>query len=103
MKRSAFLRDPKSLVAPGGRCAMRPGRLVEDGISIFTVRTITADAEEAAIATLVLAFVADPIARWTWPHSRDYLAGMPHLVRAFAGNSFTHHPPASSPAKVAIQ
>jgi GNAT superfamily N-acetyltransferase len=53
------------------------------------VRAIAAADEGAAIATIVLAFAADPIARWTWPRSRDYLASMPEFVRAFVGKAFT--------------
>jgi ribosomal protein S18 acetylase RimI-like enzyme len=59
-------------------------------LEIPTVRTIAAGDEAAAIETVVLAFAADPVARWTWPHSHQYLAGMPRLVRAFAGNAFIH-------------
>ncbi len=55
-----------------------------------TVRTIAASDEAPAIETIVLAFAADPVAPWTWPQSHQYLAGMPRLVRAFAGNAFTH-------------
>jgi GNAT superfamily N-acetyltransferase len=50
---------------------------------------MTAD-ESAAVATIVLAFAADPVARWTWPGSQQYLAAMPRLVRAFGGKAFTH-------------
>src|SRR6185295_1678362 len=46
--------------------------------------------EAPAINTIVLAFADDPVARWTWPQSHQYLAGMPRLVRAFGGNAFTH-------------
>jgi ribosomal protein S18 acetylase RimI-like enzyme len=46
--------------------------------------------EAAAIDTIVLAFAADPVARWTWPGAHDYLAAMPRLVRAFGGNAFAH-------------
>jgi ribosomal protein S18 acetylase RimI-like enzyme len=55
-----------------------------------TVRTVGAADEDRAIATVVLAFVADPIARLTWSHAHDYLAAMPRFVRAFAGGAFTH-------------
>lgn len=51
---------------------------------------MTADEEDRAIATLVLAFAADPATRWTWPESRQYLAAMPTFVRAFGGNAFEH-------------
>jgi ribosomal protein S18 acetylase RimI-like enzyme len=53
-----------------------------------TIRTVGAGDEDRAIATIVLAFAADPIARWTWPRSHDYLASMPEFVRAFAGKAF---------------
>jgi ribosomal protein S18 acetylase RimI-like enzyme len=50
-----------------------------------------AEADEAsAIATIVLAFAADPAARWTWPRSHQYLDAMPKLVQAFGGNAFAH-------------
>jgi GNAT superfamily N-acetyltransferase len=39
---------------------------------------------------VVLAFAADPIARWNWPDSHQYLSNMPSLVRAFGGGAFTH-------------
>jgi ribosomal protein S18 acetylase RimI-like enzyme len=54
-----------------------------------TVRTITAAEAGPAIETIVLAFAADPVARWTWPRSDQYLAAMPKMVRAFGGNAFT--------------
>jgi GNAT superfamily N-acetyltransferase len=46
--------------------------------------------ETPAISTLVLAFAADPAARWTWPDAQAYLANMPALIRAFGGEAFTH-------------
>jgi hypothetical protein len=54
-----------------------------------TIRNLGAGDEDRTIATIVLAFAADPIARWTWPRSRDYLASMPEFVRAFASKAFT--------------
>ena len=62
----------------------------EDSLDHSTVRAISADDEFAAIATVVLAFAADPVTRWTWPHSHQYLAAMPRFVRAFGGSAFTH-------------
>lgn len=44
----------------------------------------------SAIDTIVLAFSADPVARWCWPEPHRYLANMPAFVRAFAGNAFGH-------------
>jgi ribosomal protein S18 acetylase RimI-like enzyme len=43
---------------------------------------------EAAFATIVLAFVNDPAARWSWPQPDDYLRNMPLLARAFGAKSF---------------
>ena len=51
---------------------------------------MTSADEVQAIDTVVLAFAADPVARWSWPHSHQYLTSMPSLVRAFGGNAFTH-------------
>jgi ribosomal protein S18 acetylase RimI-like enzyme len=55
-----------------------------------TVRTLTREDEGPAIATIVLAFAADPMTRWTWPNSRQYLAAMPRLARAFGGRAFAN-------------
>ncbi|MPZ55691.1 MAG: GNAT family N-acetyltransferase [Rhizobiales bacterium] len=55
-----------------------------------TVRRVRDADEASAVDTIVLAFAADPVARWTWRVAHDYLAGMPRLVRAFGGNAFAH-------------
>ena len=55
-----------------------------------TVRTLTPDGESAAVATIVLAFAADPMTRWTWPNPDQYLAAMPRMARAFGGRAFAH-------------
>lgn len=57
-------------------------------MNLPAVRTLTPDDEEPAIETIVLAFAADPMARWTWPNARQYLAAMPRLARAFGGRTF---------------
>lgn len=62
----------------------------EDSLDLSTVRAMNVDDEVAAIATVVLAFAADPVTRWTWPHSHQYLAAMPRFVRAFGGSAFTY-------------
>jgi GNAT superfamily N-acetyltransferase len=51
---------------------------------------MTSADEALAVDTVVLAFAADPVARWSWPHSRQYLTSMPSFIRAFGGNAFTH-------------
>lgn len=52
------------------------------------VRSVAEADEGAAIDTIVLAFAADPVTRWTWPAAHDYFAAMPRLARAFGGNAF---------------
>jgi GNAT superfamily N-acetyltransferase len=54
------------------------------------IQTATQADEAAAIAVVVLAFGADPVARWTWPHPAQYLAHFPVFVKAFGGKAFTH-------------
>jgi GNAT superfamily N-acetyltransferase len=49
----------------------------------------TAD-EAAAINTIVAAFEADPVTRWSWPDPQHYATGMPGLARAFGGRAFEH-------------
>jgi GNAT superfamily N-acetyltransferase len=51
---------------------------------------MTADDAVPAIETVVLAFSADPVTRWAWPHPHQYMAAMPRFVRAFGGNAFAH-------------
>jgi ribosomal protein S18 acetylase RimI-like enzyme len=53
------------------------------------VRDATAADEAQAIDTIVLAFAADPMARWTWSGSHQFLDAMPRLARAFGGRAFT--------------
>ena len=55
-----------------------------------TIRTATPADEAAAIGTIVLAFGADPVARWTWPDPAQYLAHFPTFVKAFGGKAFAH-------------
>ena len=53
------------------------------------VATIGGKAEvDHAIATLVLAFVADPVARWMYDDPHQYLLHIPRLFRTLGKNSF---------------
>jgi ribosomal protein S18 acetylase RimI-like enzyme len=54
------------------------------------VRTMTAADEASAVDTIVLAFAADPMARWSWPDAHQYMAAMPALTRAFGAGAFRH-------------
>jgi ribosomal protein S18 acetylase RimI-like enzyme len=50
---------------------------------------------EQTVAVLVLAFIADPVTRWTYPDPAQYLTHFPAFVRAFGGGAFArgtaHH------------
>jgi GNAT superfamily N-acetyltransferase len=52
------------------------------------VRSATLDEMPQAIATIVAAFIADPVARFAWPTAHAYLEAMPPATRAFSGGSF---------------
>lgn len=52
------------------------------------VHRINEASADAAYAAIVLAFVNDPAARWSWPEADAYLRNMPLLARAFASRSF---------------
>ena len=53
------------------------------------VATIAGEAQiDHAIATLVLAFVTDPVARWMYDDPQQYLLYVPRLFRALATSSF---------------
>lgn len=45
---------------------------------------------DRAIATLVLAFTADPFVRWIYPDASQYLAHFPEALSAFGGVAFGH-------------
>ena len=39
----------------------------------------------------MLAFSADPVARWFYPDPHQYLLHLPSFVRAFAGRAFEYN------------
>ena len=55
-----------------------------------TIKTATASDAEAVMAIVVLAFSADPAARWAYGDPRQYLTHFPSFVRVFGGNAFAH-------------
>jgi ribosomal protein S18 acetylase RimI-like enzyme len=55
-----------------------------------TVALTSPSRAEPAIAVIVLAFGADPAARWTYPDADRYLTHFPEIVRAFGGRAFAH-------------
>ncbi|MGH7845475.1 MAG: GNAT family N-acetyltransferase [Candidatus Binatia bacterium] len=56
-----------------------------------TIKTATSLNADQAIGTVVLAFSADPAARWLYPDSHQYLMNFPGFVQAFAGKAFEHN------------
>jgi ribosomal protein S18 acetylase RimI-like enzyme len=52
------------------------------------IKTATASDEASLIAVVVLAFSADPAARWTWPDPQQYLRHFPTFVKALGGKAF---------------
>ena len=54
------------------------------------VRVMTTAEEDLAVETVMLAFAADPMARWTWPHTHQYLAAMPRMIRACGSSAFSN-------------
>lgn len=53
-------------------------------------KSTTESDEASAIHTVVLAFSADPIVRWTWPDPQQFLKHFPLFVTAFGGKAFKH-------------
>jgi ribosomal protein S18 acetylase RimI-like enzyme len=45
---------------------------------------------DRSIASLVVAFVADPFIRWMLPDSRQYLDCFPRVLKYYAGRAFEH-------------
>ena len=54
------------------------------------VRSADASLQANAINTIVLGFAADPMTRWVWSDSSEYLRMMPRFVKAFGGRAFEH-------------
>lgn len=54
------------------------------------VKTATTADKRHVIDTLVLAFSSDPVMRWVYPNSHDYLHHFPGFVKIFGGKAFDH-------------
>lgn len=54
----------------------------------FAINTVTASNADRAVGTMVLAFGADPAARWLYQDAHQYLVNFPNFVRAFGGAAF---------------
>ncbi|MDB9529354.1 GNAT family N-acetyltransferase [Oscillatoria sp. CS-180] len=58
--------------------------------SLPLIQIATAMHESPAVDVLLLAFSADPIARWTWPDPQQYVAHFPSFVEAVGGKAFVN-------------
>jgi ribosomal protein S18 acetylase RimI-like enzyme len=56
-----------------------------------SIKTVTPSNADQAVGTVVLAFSADPVARWFYPDPHQYLLHLPSFVRAFAGRAFEYN------------
>jgi ribosomal protein S18 acetylase RimI-like enzyme len=54
----------------------------------LTLNRVGINDREKAIATLVSAFISDPVERWLFPGPLDYLTHFPAFVAAFGGRAF---------------
>ncbi|HET9531954.1 MAG TPA: GNAT family N-acetyltransferase [Blastocatellia bacterium] len=59
-------------------------------MTTISINTASTSEQENAIGVVVLAFSADPVARWYYPDPHDYLTYFPRIVRAFGGKAFQH-------------
>ncbi len=57
----------------------------------FSIKTVARSNADRAIGTMVLAFSADPAARWLYRDPQQYLMHFPNFVRAFGGSAFDHN------------
>lgn len=59
-------------------------------MTTISLKTATASDQDQTIDTIVLAFSADPMARWSYPDPHHYLRYFPDLVRKLGGKAFEH-------------
>ena len=55
-----------------------------------TIKTATSSDSAAVFDALTLAFAADPVMRWLYPHPGKFLKHFPELMRHFGANSFSN-------------
>jgi ribosomal protein S18 acetylase RimI-like enzyme len=54
----------------------------------ISVNSATGRDEHAVVGSIIAAFLTDPVARWLYPETHQYLAAMGSLIKAFAGKAF---------------
>lgn len=52
------------------------------------VKTANKADESSTIGVITMAFSTDPVARWVYPESSQYLTHFPNFIRAFGGRAF---------------
>jgi ribosomal protein S18 acetylase RimI-like enzyme len=57
-------------------------------VTTLNIKAAAPSEQAQAVDTIVLAFSADPAARWTYPDPLQYLTHFPAFVRAFGGRAF---------------
>jgi ribosomal protein S18 acetylase RimI-like enzyme len=57
---------------------------------MITVKSVKATDQNNAISAIVQAFSTDPVARWMYPDSQQYVEYFPKFIKAFAGAAFEH-------------
>ncbi len=80
---------------PGKRFELKvPNGSTQETVSSTTATSCVAvtgpSQAEQAMAVIVLAFSADPAARWSYPDADRYLTHFPAIVRALGGGAFAH-------------
>jgi ribosomal protein S18 acetylase RimI-like enzyme len=63
---------------------------LEESLMARTVRSAAASERDRVVAVIVMAFSADPVARWSFPDPQGYLRDFPDLVMGFGGRAFEH-------------
>lgn len=57
---------------------------------MIRIKNVKATDRDNAISAVVQAFSADPVARWMYPDSQQYLEYFPNFAKVFAGAAFEH-------------
>ncbi len=57
---------------------------------LIETRSATPDEMPQAVASIVAAFITDPVGRFAWPSPHDYLHAMPLFTREPGRASFEH-------------
>jgi ribosomal protein S18 acetylase RimI-like enzyme len=70
--------------------ASKPLTAPRAGTVVPPVRAANAAETTAVVNVILLAFAADPVARWAAPDPVKYLGIMPEFMLAFGGNGFAH-------------